>query len=114
MKKILIAIVIAGAIYYITSTFLLRKHHTGSTGGYTGSTSGIPAKASRVLEPIMRVIFYQDVSKSNLSNGVDIVSSEIFMPYYDELEKEIELSFGCIDISSAKKALPKFLIKSML
>ena len=127
MKQIIILIIIVIGAKYLLDNFKevqykWRAEHfigdsdgptsstgdyTSSTRGHTGSTSGISTEMVRLekYSPTLRIVFYLDVSGSNKTAGVDLISSEIFKQYYNELEKEMEVNFGCIQSLSAKKLI---------
>ncbi|MEP6647360.1 MAG: hypothetical protein ABJC12_09720 [Saprospiraceae bacterium] len=56
-----------------------------------------------IFEPGISEVFYQDVSGSIKQNGVEIVSSSVFTPYFNDVNRNIELNFGIIDSLTAEK-----------
>lgn len=95
MKKFILLILGLLCVYF-TSHNLFPKSETVSQN-VTPVTAGMPQKAS------ICSVFYQDVSASITKNGVEIISSSVFSPYYDEVNRNIELHFGIIDNLTAKK-----------
>jgi hypothetical protein len=63
----------------------------------TPVTAGMPKQASICL------VFFQDVSASITKNGVEIISSSVFLPYYENIYRDIELHVGVIDDLTAEK-----------
>ncbi len=51
------------------------------------------------------VVFDQDVSQSDTENGVELITSDIFTPYFEDANRDIELFFGCISNSSTHKLI---------
>jgi hypothetical protein len=64
---------------------------------------GIQQASSLDNVPSVSVIFYQDVSGSTKQNGVELISSSIFTPYFNDVNRNIELHFGIIDSLTAEK-----------
>lgn len=61
-----------------------------------------PVATRKPVTPI-RVIVYQDVSGSIKKNGVELISSQTFAPYFSEVTRATELFFGIISGHSAQK-----------
>ncbi|HRG68534.1 MAG TPA: hypothetical protein PLS73_06785 [Saprospiraceae bacterium] len=61
--------------------------------------------ASTISYSAISVTFYQDASGSIKDNGIEIISTGIFMPYFDDVTRDIQLSFGIIDNLSAEKLI---------
>ncbi|MBK6484082.1 MAG: hypothetical protein IPG01_13360 [Chitinophagaceae bacterium] len=51
------------------------------------------------------LVYFQDVSKSIKLNGVVLIKSNVFTPYYNDFNRDIELNFGIISDLSANKLL---------
>ncbi len=57
------------------------------------------------------VTFYQDASGSIKDNGIEIISTGVFKPYFDDVNRDIQLSLGIIDNLSAEKLITTSLAK---
>lgn len=53
----------------------------------------------------VNVVFFQDVSGSIKANGVELISSSVFAPYYNSTDRNIKINFGCISDLSARKLI---------
>jgi len=96
MKTILLILAIA-CVSYASFQYATRLQQVNA-----GARLATNNKAS-IPKPILHILFYQDVSQSIRSNGVELISSSVFVPYFSDINRDIELSFGCIaDISAHK------------
>lgn len=97
MRKLLLFIAVAGVVYYVLQQTYLKTEK-----------DSVPAKADmsafRFKTPL-RIVYFQDVSGSIKVNGVELVSSAVFNPYFIETSRTIELNFGVIANLSARKLL---------
>lgn len=59
----------------------------------------------------LTIVYFQDVSGSIKENGVEIISTSVFKPYFDEVDRDIQLEFGIIDNLSAEKLISVILPK---
>lgn len=57
------------------------------------------------LEPSINVVEFQDASGSITQNGVELISSTVFTPYFKDNRRDIQLSFGIINGLTARKLL---------
>lgn len=69
-----------------------------------------PQSSPAAPKPPLQIVFYTDMSSSILTNGVEIVSSDIFSPLYECLDRQIQLSFGCIDGHSSGNLITLYLM----
>jgi hypothetical protein len=103
MKNILFFIIGLSVVYYFVNKYQQSNRHI--------LADEIEQSTTLLNEEPICVVFYQDVSGSTTQNGVEIVSSGVFAPYFNDVNRNIELSFGIIDSLTAAKlvslALPK-------
>ncbi len=58
------------------------------------------------LEEPINMVYFQDGSGSIHWNGVEVIHSRVFTPYFNDYRRDIQLSFGVITDSTAKKLIP--------
>ena len=86
------------------------------TGGYcTLKYNGSKAIHTQLLETFivytrnettpLRVVYFQDCSPSIRTNGVEIISSGVFAPFFENTHQSIELNVGFITNLTAKKLI---------
>lgn len=102
MKKAILLLAVSIGIYYFVQDNYLKK---GNDSLKVKSTVDSTVKQQ---QPI-RVVFFQDVSGSIKQNGVELITSSVFTPYFNATDRSIEINFGCIENLSAKKLITVFL-----
>ena len=99
MKKILVIITAT-----VISFFLFRQLNLGRNKKQE-SIHPIIESVTPISKPLINVVFFQDVSLSIKKNGVELISSSVFAPYYNSINRNIKISFGCIADLSARKLI---------
>jgi len=94
MKAAITLIVVTICIYFLSKTILQKN--SSPEKNITEAT--IPRSS-------LNVVIFQDVSGSIKQNGVELISSNVFIPYFQDSTRLIEIHFGCITDASAKKLL---------
>ena len=56
-------------------------------------------------EQSINVVTFQDASGSISANGVELFHSSVFLPYYNDVYRDIQLSYGIIDSATSKKLI---------
>lgn len=78
-------------------------------GAYTyyGSKpeKSIPLQNIREIQRPIRVVYYQDITRSIERFGIEIASSATFKPFFECTDRDIELHYGVISRSSARKLI---------
>lgn len=97
MKNLIFITLALSGISYTAYTILQDKNPPGSF--IQEETYHLVRKSPICL------VFYQDVSGSITENGVELVSSSIFTPYYNDIDRDIEFYFGVIDDLTAQKLI---------
>ena len=96
MKKIAILILISTGVYCTLMHYPAGSQLQSAT---RTATSGI----DEATLPALRIVFFQDCSPSILQNGVEIITSSVFTPYYENIHRSIELNVGFIgDVTAGK------------
>lgn len=104
MKKIVILIaILAATSYLIYSQLTTSKQNTNPT-----------VQVHQINKTTITSVILQDVSKSIKKNGVELVTSEAFEPYFQDTSRNIDLYFGVIAGASAHKLLHVYLPASTL
>ena len=93
MKQFLLILALAVVAYFAYANY--------------GSKSEKPrlSFSSPAFEKPLRIIYYQDISHSIRIHGVEVVTSVLFKPFFELTERTIELNYGVISSSSARKLL---------
>ena len=100
------------AIFAILAGCYLMLDGTNDKGGIIGK----PAleHSGTALKPPINVVFFQDVSGSIAQNGIELVSSSVFEPYFDDTARKIELCFGVIAGDKGRKLISLSLLPQAL
>jgi len=96
MKRMALLIVLLGSIY-------LTHHFVQKRGAVLPETQQQSTETKQAQA--LAIVYYQDVSGSMLSNGVELISAQIFQPYFNDTHRDIELHFGVIDNRTAGKLI---------
>jgi len=99
MKSILI-IITATVICF----FVFRQLNPATNKKQPSIRSAIES-VNPISKLLINVVYFQDVSRSIKKNGVELISSSVFTPYYNAIDRNIKISFGCISELSARKLI---------
>jgi len=99
MKNLMLGILLCAGFYLL---FQGTRSHD--------SNDNQPVTIARLpIDMPIRVVYEQDVSGSTKKNGVELIRSSIFQPYFENTNRTVDLYFGVISDSSAKKLTHLFL-----
>lgn len=96
-------IIILISIALLLGVFIFY-HYTNDTQVPTTTV-----ESKNIKKHNINVVDFQDMSSSIKKNGVEIISSETFTPYFLDATRNINIYFGCIAKSSAKKLIHVYL-----
>lgn len=97
MKSTVFYILLSLGIAYFTYDLLRERN--------THTPDALGQSAPLIDKPALHTAFYQDVSGSIKDNGVNLISSTLFKPYFQEVDRNIELHFGVIEDVSADQLI---------
>lgn len=102
-KAVILIVVLATTSYLIYSQLTTSKQKTNPT-----------VQVHQINKTTITNVILQDVSRSIQKNGVELLNSEAFEPYFQDTSQNIDLYFGIIAGASAHKLLHVFLAASTL
>lgn len=96
MKNLIIILVTSIISFLYFSRDLKKKDESSSSGN--GHVVVQP-------KPSIRIVVAQDVSLSTRVNGVQLIKSDVFWPYFNTYDRNIELNFSVISDHSTMEML---------
>ena len=106
MKNAILILAIV-AIGYFAYSYLHARHVSAAP------TTDIEFETPPIKHPI-NVVYFQDGSGSISQNGVELINSSVFLPYCNDIHRDIQLSFGVISEQTSKKLIPVELLAERL
>lgn len=100
MKNLLIGFVLLLATLYVIKTTDLSLNF--------GNTVDQTQSAIQLIVPFtakIRLVFFNDITHSVELHGIEIASSATFRPIFECIDRDIELNYGVISRSSARKLI---------